>query len=79
MLTSVLVYFFQQNPLFKAAALCGLFRANLLQLIQSVTARKSRCMYHFEQIRKFLDILVLMILGQFFIKLGIYKLQILFI
>ena len=65
--------------LLTAAPLCSLFCANLLQVFQRVTARKSRSMYHFEQISKFLDILILMILGQFFIKLGINQLQVFFI
>ena len=53
--------------------------SHALQFFQRVPACKCSSKYHIEQVSKFLEILILLILGQFFVKLFIHQLYILFL
>gem|GEM_PF-6894425 len=78
MLTSVLVYFFQENTLFKGASLGSLFCTYLFKTLQCITACYRSCMDYFQQISQFFNILILMVFCQFFIQLGINHTKIVF-
>ena len=75
----VLDDFFQKNLLRKTAAFGRLLCTYRLKFIQSISSGDDGCAQNLQQIRQLFQVLLLMILGQFFVELGVNHPKICFI